>query len=54
MKLSLDGIKNTAEWEKAGYHLPAYDIAGVTAATDNAPEWVHFGGGNIFRIFLIL
>ncbi len=51
MKLSLEGIKNAADWEKAGYHLPEYDIAAVTAATDNAPEWVHFGAGNIFRAY---
>ena len=51
MKLSLEGIKNAADWEKAGYHLPKYDIAAVTAATDNAPEWVHFGAGNIFRAY---
>ena len=51
MKLSLDGIKDSAAWEKAGYHLPAYDIAKVTAATDNAPSWVHFGAGNIFRAY---
>ena len=47
MKLSLNGIENKTEWEKAGYHLPAYNIAEVTANTDDAPQWVHFGAGNI-------
>ena len=51
MKLSLNGIANSAEWEKAGYHLPAYDISEITANTDNAPQWVHFGAGNIFRAY---
>ncbi len=51
MKLSLNGIANAAEWEKAGYHLPAYDIAEVTENTNKAPEWVHFGAGNIFRAY---
>ncbi len=51
MKLSLNGIANTAEWEKAGYHLPAYNISEITSNTDNAPQWVHFGAGNIFRAY---
>lgn len=39
------------EWESKGYQLPRYDIAAVAKKTHEAPTWVHFGGGNIFRAF---
>lgn len=52
MKLTLEGIKDKAAWEAAGISLPEYDVEAVVAETKEAPEWVHFGAGNIFRIFL--
>lgn len=52
MKLTLDGIKDQAAWEAAGISLPAYDVEAVASETKKSPEWVHFGAGNIFRIFL--
>lgn len=53
MKLTLNSIKNEKEfWEKAGILLPSYDIEGVGATTIKSPVWVHFGAGNIFRIFI--
>lgn len=52
MKLTLEGMKDKAAWEAAGISLPAYDVEAVAAETKEAPEWVHFGAGNIFRIFL--
>ena len=53
MKLTdiLSGNVNVAEWESNGYQLPKYDIAAVAKKTHDAPTWVHFGGGNIFRAF---
>ena len=33
MKLTVEGIKNTAEWESKGYSLPKFDRAAVEAAT---------------------
>ena len=39
------------EWEQKGYQLPTFDIAAVAKKTHDAPTWVHFGGGNIFRAF---
>ena len=39
------------EWEQKGYQLPTFDIAAVAKKTHEAPTWVHFGGGNIFRAF---
>ena len=29
MKLSINGIKNTTDWEKAGIKLPSYDVEKV-------------------------
>jgi len=39
------------EWVEKGYELPRYDIEAVRERTHEAPTWVHFGGGNIFRAF---
>jgi len=52
MKLTLNGIKDTASWEAAGVSLPSYDPAVLAENTKKAPVWVHFGAGNIFRIFI--
>ena len=51
MKLTKDGIKNTAEWEAKGYSLPKFDREKVEDATKKNPMWIHFGAGNIFRAF---
>lgn len=52
MKLTLGGIKQTDAWKNANIALPNYDAEAVAQATRKAPQWVHFGIGNIFRIFL--
>lgn len=52
MELTWSGIEKKEEWEKAGILLPGYDIKSVVQKTKEAPGWVHFGIGNIFRIFL--
>lgn len=52
MKLTLEGLKNSKAWEEAGIKLPAYDAAAVAENTKKSPVWVHFGAGNIFRIFI--
>lgn len=51
MKLNKAGLENRAQWETAGYALPQFDREAVTAATKEAPFWIHFGAGNIFRAF---
>ncbi len=52
MKLTLQGIKEREAWEAAGIALPSYDVKKVQEDTKAAPKWVHFGIGNIFRIFI--
>ena len=49
MKLSLKSIQAKENW--AGYHLPSYDPAKIAENTALRPQWIHFGSGNIFRIF---
>lgn len=52
MKLTMDGIKNRELWEKAGVKLPGYDVEKTCQKAKEAPSWVHFGIGNIFRVFI--
>ena len=52
MKLTYEGIKDRASWEAAGVVLPSYDPAELAERTRKDPVWVHFGIGNIFRIFI--
>lgn len=52
MKLTLEGIKKRQDWEAANITLPSYDVEKVAENTKKAPVWVHFGAGNIFRIFI--
>jgi len=52
MNLTLAGIKETTKWEDAGIRLPQYDVEAMINKTKENPTWVHFGAGNIFRIFL--
>ena len=54
MKLNLKSIQNAEsrkEWASKGYKLPEYDIIKMRENTEKSPRWVHFGGGNIFKIF---
>ncbi len=52
MKLTMEGIKDQKAWEQAGIKLPGYDVEAVAAKAKEAPVWVHFGIGNIFRVFI--
>ena len=51
MKLSNEGIKDRGSWESKGYSLPGFDRQKVAKKTKEAPFWIHFGAGNIFRAF---
>ncbi len=52
MKLTYKGIKDKAAWEAAGVALPPYDPEALAERTKENPAWIHFGIGNIFRIFI--
>lgn len=40
------------EWEKAGIAVYQFNAAAVAEETKKTPQWIHFGGGNIFRAFI--
>ncbi len=52
MRLSLDGLKYSEQWERVGIALPQYDVEEVSQKAKEKPVWVHMGIGNIFRIFI--
>lgn len=52
MKLDKKSLRNVAEWKKAEYELPGYDLDIMQAHTKKTPIWIHFGAGNIFRAFM--
>ena len=52
MKLNLKSIQDKALWQAKDYALPLYDVEKITENTKKAPQWIHFGAGNIFRAFL--
>jgi fructuronate reductase len=51
MRLNNRELHNTEAWEKAGITLPRFDRGAMIKATNAAPQWIHFGAGNIFRAF---
>lgn len=38
-------------WLDKGYQLPTFNYPKVARETKEAPSWIHFGAGNIFRAF---
>ena len=52
MQLSLKGLSDRAQWEKAGIRLPKNDVQKMRELTAKNPTWIHFGAGNIFRGFI--
>lgn len=52
MELTLKGLQDTASWREARVALPPYDVAALIERTRREPLWVHFGIGNIFRVFV--
>ena len=51
MKLSYEGLKDRAAWEKAGVRVPDYDWEATAKETLAHPVWVHFGSGSLVRAF---
>lgn len=55
MKMNLENVQRLtrqAEWNLLNVRLPGFDIAAMREKTAEAPIWVHFGAGNIFRGFV--
>ena len=52
MKLSISNWNQTDFWSQAEIRLPQFDRPAMLRATQEAPVWVHFGAGNIFRGFI--
>jgi fructuronate reductase len=51
MKLNDVELQNKVQWENIGVILPKFNRMTMFEQTKIAPEWVHFGAGNIFRAF---
>lgn len=52
MKLTREGIEERKLFEDKGIILPNYNVDSITKKALQAPRWVHFGIGNIFRVFI--
>ncbi|MDO4868997.1 MAG: mannitol dehydrogenase family protein [Bacillota bacterium] len=50
-KLKVNNLSDPI-WKQAGISLPEFNIAQIRKNTDENPSWIHFGGGNIFRVFI--
>ncbi|MDR1024469.1 MAG: mannitol dehydrogenase family protein [Treponema sp.] len=50
LELTTDCLRERkADFEKAGIRVPAFDAGTIRAKTRDAPVWVHFGSGNLFK-----
>ena len=52
MKLNHQALSRPADWQEIGIRVPGYDVDAMRRETVRAPRWVHFGIGNIFRVFI--
>ncbi|MDR1095684.1 MAG: mannitol dehydrogenase family protein [Spirochaetaceae bacterium] len=52
LELNLKSLReNRAEWEKAGFYLPAFDVGKARHDTAAAPVWAHIGTGNLYKAY---
>lgn len=51
MKIQEQESTRQKDWKEKGYHLPRFNREEMIEKTKEAPFWLHFGPGNIFRAF---
>jgi fructuronate reductase len=51
LRLNNQELQNPEPWTQAGIMVPRFDREAMIQATKAAPQWIHFGAGNIFRVF---
>lgn len=51
VKITDNYLINPAPFDEVNIKLPHYDTAIMRQKTHVQPEWVHFGGGNLYRCF---
>lgn len=52
MKLDKHILNNLEALQAKGISVPSFTYETMAAKTNEAPTWIHFGAGNIFRSFL--
>lgn len=52
MKLTLNDIQYDDAWKNTFIETPTYDIEKTREKAIHSPRWIHFGIGNIFRVFI--
>ncbi|NLZ67229.1 MAG: mannitol dehydrogenase family protein [Clostridiaceae bacterium] len=50
--LNLKALDDRESWESQGIKLPSYSISEVRERTIKSPRWLHFGAGNLFKVYL--
>ena len=51
MKLTAQSVYSDNTWKEKDFFVPSFDREKMIEETKAAPQWVHFGAGNIFRAF---
>ena len=51
MKLNANSVYSDNTWKEKDFFVPSFNREKMIEETVKAPQWVHFGAGNIFRAF---